>query len=201
MRGLRVTASFRTLAWAVTSRWLRTAWLRWIQDRSSAITRNLLEHRFPAGIAGTLMTELWACVSSAFQRSATHAGTDMLRFDILISRAEMRPQLTACSLALIRPLLSSTAPLSACVSTAVQSSFALAWAHGRLNHSLVAECLVISTTALTLDVHLAETRTTWSNVTQFLTRMTTSKSLATWLLAAQNWILAGDSRRVSRNLR
>ena len=119
MRGLRMTTSLWALAWEVASRWLCTTWLWWIQNRSSAITRDLFEHCFSAGIAGSLVAKLWACVSSAFQHSTTHASADMLRLDILLCRSEMRPELTTRSLALVRPLLSWTAPLSACVSTAV----------------------------------------------------------------------------------
>ena len=116
---LRMAASLRTLTGEVASRWLCTTRLRRIQNRSSAITRNLFEHCLPAGIASTLMANLRTCVPSAFQHPATYASADMLRFDVLISRAEMRPEFTTRSLALVGPLLSRTTPFSACVSTTV----------------------------------------------------------------------------------
>jgi hypothetical protein len=119
MCSLRVAASLWTLTGEVASRWLCTTRLRWIQNRSSAITRNLFEYCFPTGIARTLVAKLRTCVPSAFQHSATYASADVLCLDVLLSRAEMGPEFTTRSLALVRPLLSRATPFSACVSTTV----------------------------------------------------------------------------------
>lgn len=155
MCGLRVTASLWTLTGEVTSRWFCTTRLRWIQNRSSAITRNLFKYCLPAGIASTLVAKLRTCMPSAFQHPATYASADMFRFDVLISGPEMGPEFTTCSLALVGPLLSRTTPFSACVSTTVKSCLACAWALGRLILALVTDCEVISTTAVALDVNIA----------------------------------------------
>jgi hypothetical protein len=119
MWGVRVATSLRTLAWEVASRRLRTARLRWVQNRSSAITRDLFKYCFPAGVASALVAKLRTCVPSAFQHPATYAGTDMLRFNVFLSRTKMGPEFTTRRLALVGPLLPWTAPFSARVPTAV----------------------------------------------------------------------------------
>lgn len=201
MCGLRVAASLWTLTGEVASGRLCSTRLRGIQNRSSAITRNLFEHCLPAGIASTLVAKLRACVPSAFQHPATYASTDMLCLDVLISRAKMGPEFTTCSLALVRPLLSRTAPFSACMSTTVQSRLAHAWTLGRLILALVTDCQIISTTTVALDVNIAQASATGSNMTQLFASMTTWQCLATRLLTIQDRVFAGGTRCISRDLR
>lgn len=196
-----MTASLWTLTGEVTSRWLCTTRLRGIQDRSSAITRNLFEHCLPAGIASTLVAKLRTCVPSAFQHPATYASADMFCLDVLVSRAEMGPEFTTCSLAFVGPLLSRTTPFGACVSTTVKSRLACAWALGRLILALVTYCEVISTTAVALDVNIAQTSATRSNMTELLARMATWQCLPARLGTIQDRVFAGGTRCVSRDLR
>lgn len=88
-----------TRLWSLTgkkARWrLSTAWLWWIENGSSAVTRNLLENCFSTGIACALVAEFWACMSSAFQRSITHPGANMLCLNVLLEGAEVRFELLA----------------------------------------------------------------------------------------------------------
>lgn len=166
-----MTTSLWTFTGETTRWWLRATWLRWIEYRSSAITRDLLKHRLSAGITSTLVTKLWTCVSFAFQRSTTHTSADVLCLNILLSRAEMRSELATRSLALVRSLLSRAASVSARVTTTVQIRLTLARTHGRLNRALVADGLIVSTTTLAFNVDLTQTSATRTDVTQLFARM------------------------------
>lgn len=95
MRRLRVTTRLWPLTRERARWWLSTAWLWRIQDGSSAITRNLLEDGFSTGIARALVAELWACMSSAFQRSIAHPRANMFCFNVLVERAKVRFELLA----------------------------------------------------------------------------------------------------------
>lgn len=201
MSGLRMATSLGTLAWEATSRWLCATWLGRIENRSSAITRDLFKYCLPAGVAGTLVAKLWTCVPFAFQRPATYASADMLCLDIFLSGAQMRSEFTTRSLALVRPLLSWAASISAGVTTTMQVRLALARTHGRLAHTLMTDSQIISATALALDVNLAQTSATGSNVTQFITRVTAWQGLATWLLTIEDGIFTRGARCVPRDLR
>lgn len=95
MCSLRVTARLGPLAWERAWRRLSATWLWRIQDGSSAVARNLLKDCFSTGIAGALVAELRACVSSAFQRSTTNSCANMLGFNFLVKWAKMGLELLA----------------------------------------------------------------------------------------------------------
>lgn len=84
-----------------------------MQDRSTAVTRDLLEDRLPAGIARALVADLRAGVSAAFQRPPTHTSADMLRLDVFVRWTEMRSKLPSHSLAFDSLLFTGTASLAA----------------------------------------------------------------------------------------
>lgn len=157
VRRLRMTTGLRSLAWEGARRWLCAAWLRRIQDGSPAVTRNLLEDRLSTGIACAFVAELGAGVSSAFQRSTTDPGADMLCLDIFVKRAEMGLELLAHSLTLNSLLFSRAASLSTGVSTTMQGCLALTEALGRLNIALVANTHRRVTTTSTLNWDFAQT--------------------------------------------
>lgn len=117
--GLRMATSLWTLTREVASRRLRSTWLRRIQNRPSAIARNLFKDCLSASIAGTLVAKLRTCVPAAFQRPTTYARTYMLCLDVFLRRAEMRPDFAARSLPFVGPLLSWTTSFSAGVPTTV----------------------------------------------------------------------------------
>lgn len=168
-----MTTSLWTLAWETASRWLCATWLRWVEYRSSAITRDLLKHRLSASVTSTLMAEFGTCVSSAFQRPTTHPSADVFRFDILFGRAKVRSELATRSLTLVRSLLSRAASISARVTTTVEVSLALTRAHGGFINTLVADGRIVGAAALAFDGNLAQTSATGAGVTQFVARMAT----------------------------
>lgn len=151
VRGLGVTAWLRAFTLERASRWLRATRLERKQDRASAITRDLLEDRFPAGVAGTLVTELRAGVSPAFQRSTTNPGADMLCLDVFVNGTKVWFELAASSLAFNGPLFSGTASFRASVATAMQSRFAYAETLRRLHIALMAYSRRCRTATLALN--------------------------------------------------
>lgn len=151
MRRLWMAARLGPLAWERTWRWLCAAWLWRIQDRSSTVTRDLLEDCLSTSVTCAFVTELRAGVPSAFQRSTANPRADMLCLDIFVKRSKMRLELLAQSLPLDGLLFTRAASLSTSVSTTMQCCLALAEALRRLDIALVANTHGRVTTASTLN--------------------------------------------------
>lgn len=124
MRRLRMSTSFRTFTRSRARGRLRATRQRRMQDRSTAVTRDLLEDRLPASIAWPFVADLRASVASAFQQPATNPSADMFSFHILVARTEMSFELSPQSLALNGLLLTRTASLRTCMASAVQPGLA-----------------------------------------------------------------------------
>lgn len=128
---------------------LRATWLGRVQDRSSAVTRDLFEDCLSAGIASALVAEFRACVSSAFQRPTTNPRANVLCLDILVERTKMGLELAPHRLTLNGLLFSGTASLSTGVAATMQGCLALAETLGRLDIALVADTQRAVTATLT----------------------------------------------------
>jgi hypothetical protein len=151
VRGLGVTAWLRAFTLERASGWLRATRLGRKQDRASAVTRNLLEDCFSAGVAGALVTELRAGVSPAFQRSTTDPGANVFCLDVFVNGTEVWFKLAASSLAFNGPLFSGTASFRAGVATTMQSRLAYAETLRRLDIALVAYSRRCRATTLALN--------------------------------------------------
>lgn len=194
---LGVAAGFGSFAGERT-RWRLRPTGQWrVQDRSSAVTRDLFENRLPAGVARPLMADLRTRVSSAFQRPTTNSCTDMFCLHVFVARAEVRPQLPPHGLSLKGLLLSGTASLSTRVSTTVQACFALTETLRLLHSTLMTNRNHGITTTATRDRNPKHTSTTWTGVTEFLTWMSTWQSLTTRFKTVRNGVLAGRPRGIS----
>lgn len=165
-----------------------------MQDRSTAVTRDLLENSLSAGVAWPLVTDLRTCVPSAFQHTATDPGTDMLSLKVLVTRSQMGFELPADSLTLDSFLLAGTASLSARMTATVQAGLADAEALRRFHLSLGTNCCerIASTTAL--DGHLLEAGPTSTGMADLGAWMSTGQRLFTRLRAIRDRILARRAR-------
>lgn len=193
MRSLRMSTRLGTCTRERARRRLRATWLRWIQNRSAAVARNLLKDRFSTGIASALVAELRACMSSAFQQSTTDPGANVLCLDIFVRRAEMRLQFPAEGLSFNGLLFSGAASLITSVTTTVQSSLALAEALRRVDIALVTDTHGTVASTLASNGHTAHTRSAGASVTNLVAAMTTGQHLATWLQTIRDRVLAGGA--------
>ena len=171
-----------------------------MQDRSTAVTRNLLEDSLSAGVAGPLVTDLRACVPSAFQHTATDPGTDMLSLKVLITWPQMRFELPADSLTLDGLLLAGTASLSAGVTATVQAGLANAEALRRFHLALRTHCCECVAPTTALNGHILEARPTRPGMADLGAWMSTGQRLSTRLGAIRDRILARCARRIASNL-
>lgn len=199
MRALGVTTGLGPLTWESARRRLRATGLRRKQDRSSTITRDLLEDCFSAGVACTLVAEFRACVAFAFQRSTTDSRTDVLCFDILVNGTEVRLKFAPRSLTINCGLFPGAASLSARVAATVQSRFANPEALGWFGVALVADANRGIATASTVNRDAAHTGTARTSVADLIARVATWKGLAAWFQAVGDGVLARGSRTKSRN--
>ncbi|KAI9042304.1 uncharacterized protein KD926_005804 [Aspergillus affinis] len=170
-----------------------------MQDRSTAVTRDLLEDRLPASIAWSFMANLRAGVPSAFQQTAANPSANMFGLHIFITRTEMRFELPPQSLALHCLLLPRTASICTCMTSAVKSGLAGSETLRRLDCALVTDSHKRVTSAPALYRNAAPAESAGPGVTDLIAAMPAREHLTTSLSAIYDRILARYPGPVSRD--
>jgi hypothetical protein len=146
MFDLLVAAGWSTSAFVVARRRASAAWLRRMQDCSSAIASDFFKHRFETAATRPFVAEGLTSVIPAFQCPATNSEADVLRLDVLFSCHAIFP---FGGLAFTGFLLTRAAALSAFVSTTVESRAADSSTRWRFLRALMADTVRCSSTTTT----------------------------------------------------
>ena len=189
---LRMTTRFWPLARAMASRRFRPTRLRWIQNCSPTIARNLFKDSLSAGIARALVTQLRTSMLSAFEQPSADARANVFRLYIVIARHGNvhRLELSLRGLPLKRLASTGTASLLAGMSSATHCRATDAETHWRLIHALLTHRYERVSLAAAFQFDSKEARRTRAGVTWCWTGMSAGKYLLAGLVAVRNRVLA-----------